>query len=405
MLTMKTDSSCHHSLPEGKGATNSVRPNLAHETSEGIAMTTPSILHLKSISDLRKVSDRWDDLWFHSDVVNPTARAELLAQWLEQFAPGQRFQAIVVANQGSFLAALPLVEQKVQGALRAGHIPSNAWAHGGGLLVRDGINARPIVDMLVGSLHELPWPILWFERVPIQSRGYQLLMEALSQSQATWYSCPQYEVAIAQTHGDWDAFVASLKPSLRTNLRKWQRRMDERGGGKVRDCSLESAAVRDRLLRAAFELEDHSWKGQEGSSVIRRGLLPYFLRQAQTLAELGHFALFILEVQGKMIAFQYGYAAKGVLHDCKISFDQEYRSLGPGHLLYFQVLQDCFRNPDVRFRDNLGDARDSSKDWQFPTYPVGQIMIAPRGLYGRFVVHFRAQWWPRLRKLLQRAGK
>jgi CelD/BcsL family acetyltransferase involved in cellulose biosynthesis len=368
-------------------------------------MLTPRLLHIKSISELRQVSDTWDDLWAHSDVANPTARAELLAQWLEQFAPGQRFQAVAVVSEGSFLAALPLVEKTVRGALCVGHVPSNAWAHGGGLLIRKGIDRSPVVDMLVEALRDLPWRILWFERIPIQSRGYQVFMEALSHSRAAWYSCPQYDVAIAHTDQDWDAFVSNLKPSLRTNLRKWQKRMDQRGGGEVRNYSLESPKERERLLRAAFELEDNSWKGQEGSSVIRRGLLPYFLRQAETLAGLGHFAFFGLEVQGKMIAFQYGYAAKGVMHDCKISFDQDYRSLGPGHLLYFHVLRHCFRDSSVQFRNNLGDARDSAQDWQFPTYPVGQLIIAPRSFYGRLVVHFRAHWWPRLRQFVRRARK
>jgi hypothetical protein len=42
---------------------------------------------ISSTSQLRDRAGAWDDLWMRSDVALPTARAELIAQWLDRFAP------------------------------------------------------------------------------------------------------------------------------------------------------------------------------------------------------------------------------------------------------------------------------------------------------------------------------
>jgi len=49
---------------------------------------TLTLGEITSVDELRDNADAWDDLWLRSDVETPTARAELLEQWLEYFAPG-----------------------------------------------------------------------------------------------------------------------------------------------------------------------------------------------------------------------------------------------------------------------------------------------------------------------------
>ena len=50
-------------------------------------------IHLTSVADLRAEAAAWDDLWQRSDVSLPLVRAELLAQWVEHFAPRADFHA------------------------------------------------------------------------------------------------------------------------------------------------------------------------------------------------------------------------------------------------------------------------------------------------------------------------
>lgn len=351
------------------------------------------IRQLRSLAELRSVASLWDDLWLHSDVADPTARAELLAQWIEQFAPNDRFLAMVVEEDGVFMIALPLVGGLFRKLMPVGNVPSNAWAHGAGLLVRQPYQTIHMRE-LVGSLGRLPWQVLWFERVRIDDPGYREFLQQLSNAKISTSVFPQYEVAFGETDGSWTDYFSNLKSSTRKSFRKWEKRLNEQLNTSQIRIVDGSESDLTLSIRSAFELENRSWKGNAGSSVIGRGLLPYFERQANTLGEMGHVALYFLESEGIKIAFQYGYLAKGVFHDCKTSFDSAFKSAAPGHLLYKHILNMCFDNPEIRHRDNLGGISEAMKMWNFDTYRAGQILVAPRGICGRFLVYARKNWWP-----------
>ena len=94
----------------------------------------------------------------------PTARAELIAQWVERFAPLAGFRALVVEDQGQWVAALPLVERRVARVLTAGTLPANPWSPGGTLLCDASLAAeQSIADRLVEAMQRLPWHVLWLE--------------------------------------------------------------------------------------------------------------------------------------------------------------------------------------------------------------------------------------------------
>ena len=65
-------------------------------------MSRLRLVRIDSLAEWRGQADAWDDLWSRSAVAVPTARAELIAQWLEEFAPGRPFCAFIVAEGESF---------------------------------------------------------------------------------------------------------------------------------------------------------------------------------------------------------------------------------------------------------------------------------------------------------------
>ena len=67
-------------------------------------MTNPRIAIFNSLDELELHRERWNDLWQRSDVTVPTVRLEFLRVWLEAFAAGQEFRAIVVDSEGNRIA-------------------------------------------------------------------------------------------------------------------------------------------------------------------------------------------------------------------------------------------------------------------------------------------------------------
>ena len=61
------------------------------------------LLRIETVADLRRSSAAWDDLWWRSNAYLPTQRAEMLAQWLEQFDGDDSFIALAVESDGQLV--------------------------------------------------------------------------------------------------------------------------------------------------------------------------------------------------------------------------------------------------------------------------------------------------------------
>jgi Acetyltransferase (GNAT) domain len=357
---------------------------------------------ISGIDELRAQASAWDELWMASDVTDPTARAELIAQWMECFGKGSRFVAAIVEDDGQLVAALPLYEQKIRGVVRGGYVPANAWAHGGGLLVRDQGTARRSLNLLVQKMDQLPWPVVWLERVRICDPGYLALQEALSGSKIAASVFPQYQTGIINTTGKWEDYLASLDRHMRANIRRNEKLLTAAGEFELQIVSDDADGRLEEKVRHAFEMENKSWKGNAGSSVIQRGRLAFYLRQAKTLANWQQLSLRFLVLNGKPVSFQYGYLGKDTFHGCKTSYDSEFASMGVGQTLYRFSLQQCFEDPAIARFDNLGEMTETIGRWRPEIAQVGQIVLAANGFLGRMTVHAHARWWPWIRKALQR---
>ena len=95
----------------------------------------------------------------------PALRAELIALWMEHFAPRARFHALVVEDRGQWVAALPLVGRRVAGILPAGATVGNPWSslRRPALGRRAGRPTLAVGDALVEAMARLPWQLLWLE--------------------------------------------------------------------------------------------------------------------------------------------------------------------------------------------------------------------------------------------------
>ena len=135
---------------------------------------------INSVEELRSAADNWDDLWQRSDVAAPTARAAIVAQWVELFCARSDFRAVVVKDQEKFLAALPLVRTKLYRVLSASTIPANGWLpSGGGLLLDREMATDDVMDLLLEAIAGLPHQVLWLDEVALSFPHWQTFWNAV----------------------------------------------------------------------------------------------------------------------------------------------------------------------------------------------------------------------------------
>lgn len=137
-------------------------------------------------------------------------------------------------------------------------------------------------------------------------------------------------------------------------------------------------------MRRGFGIEDRSWKGAQGTSVVRTpGLLDFFCRQARQLAAAGQLRLALLELAGHDIAFLYGFAARHTLFTPKIGYDESFADFSPGQLLWFKLFEQLHRDQTIAQLDFSGVLAPATARWATSAYPVARVTIATGSVLGR----------------------
>jgi CelD/BcsL family acetyltransferase involved in cellulose biosynthesis len=184
-------------------------------------------------------------------------------------------------------------------------------------------------------------------------------------------------------------------------MRKTRERLELQGAVKFVNHRATDASQVESLLRRAFEVEDRSWKGLAGSSVLRSdGMFESFCEQARLLARDGQLEISFLELAGEPIAFEYGYRAKGTYFSHKVGYDERYGEFGPGQLLMLELLKSFHADPSVFGVDCLGPLSDAVSRWTTRSYRCGRLILAPRRLLSNtLLATYRAArpWARRLR--------
>ncbi|MGA2619694.1 MAG: GNAT family N-acetyltransferase [Thermoguttaceae bacterium] len=340
------------------------------------------LLQMTSVDELRFEHSAWDDLWRRSEVTLPTARAETVALWIEQFAPRAEIRVLVVEDGGRWIAALPLIAGDRTGLVERATLPANAWPCGGDLLWDPAAAGDACAGALLAeALRRLPWHLLMLEGARPERQAWQSLLLALDRAAIPCDLRARWQVPRMAIDHDWEAFWARLSPRHRQKMTAHLRRLADRGTVQFRLHSQFAPHEVAAGLRQAFEIEDRGWKGAGGTSVLRTpGLFAFFLRQARRLAAWGQLELAFLHCGGKPVAFCYGMSAKGVFHSCKIGYDPAYSEQSPGHLLQYHLLRHLQADPQRSAIDYVGPMTEYHAHWRPGSYGVARLAVAPRYL-------------------------
>jgi CelD/BcsL family acetyltransferase involved in cellulose biosynthesis len=355
---------------------------------------------LQSTIDLRAAAADWDDLWLRSDVALPTARAEVVAHWVETLAPDRPFHAVVVENAGRCVAAIPLLSTRIKGLLKAARLPCNSWSWAGDLLL-DPHATPEALDRLIDGILELSSPLLWFDGVPLGQPHWQRFLEALSRRGIGYARHERFRIGVVDLSRDWDAYQAAWSGNFRRQMRKMSRRADELGGVTLTVHRPSTTAELEQQLQEGFEVEDRSWKGQNKTSVLQSPMMHRYLRElAQLLADPhhNHLELYFLEFEGKPIAFEYGLFAKGTYFSPKVGYDEAYSRLSPGQLLRLKMIERFFADGTRHTWDFLGPLVEATERWTTSSYAIERLVVAT-GASGRLALRAYRDWWPAMRRL------
>ncbi len=331
---------------------------------------------LTSTSQLLARATDWDRLWQESDSTLPSARAEIIALWTEGFAGNRPFRALIAQREEKLVGALPLIGCKILPAIEIGMLPRNVWAASGDMLVSQDCDSNAVIRLLARGLRHLPWNIIVLERVPYELPRWKMLRECL-RDEGSWCSVVhQYRAPLVDIGGDWASYEASLKGRHRQRRRRNGRMLRKRGRVEFRIHSTLTPDEVEPLMRRGFEVEDRSWKGDAGTSILKnQDALDYYITEARKLAEWRQLEIAFLELDGEPITFCYGWNAKGTRYSVKTGYDRKFSKFGPGQQQCMHMLQHAHQDPACSLYDFYGRVMPWNEMWATRVCDVGRLII------------------------------
>jgi len=276
--------------------------------------------------------------------------------------------------------------------LTLGVQPCNAWSSAGDLLVADP-SAGSVLDALVDALEDLPFRVLVCDEMPAESPHWQALDRALIRRRKKTVIRPRFPVGRVEIHGDWEEYQARWSRKHRQKMAWSLRRLARQGEVRLELLSRLPPEDVGRRLHGGWEIEDRSWKGVSGTSVLRTpGMEEFYRRQAELLAQRGQLELAFLRCGDRVLAFCYGQTAKGVFHSAKIAYDPAFAAFSPGQVLRYLLLERFFHEPGRAALDFLGPMTGAHAAWRPALTTVARWAAAPLDGWGKWALRGYEAW-------------
>ncbi len=339
-------------------------------------MAMIEVVEINDIGELQRYADAW------SELLRLTPRASLFhsLEWLttywRHFGQDQQLRVLIVFDGDSVTGIVPLVvrrEHKRIATLRVLTFPLHDWGSFYGPIAADPAAA---LAAALRHIRETPhdWDMIDLRWVPPEAQDSTegaLRSAGFRARRHIWK-----QIAVIETVGAWDDYLASRKQKFRNSIRRYERRLGELGEVTFeRYRPLGTAAGDDDPqwddFQQCVDLAARSWQGNStDGTTLSHDSVSEFLRDAhQTAVRSGCLDLNLLRLDGRLVAFAYNYHCGGAVHGLRIGYDPDLANFGVGKVLWTKTFRDSFQRGD-RWYDIGPDSLEIKRNWLTRVVPV-----------------------------------
>jgi CelD/BcsL family acetyltransferase involved in cellulose biosynthesis len=159
----------------------------------------------------------------------------------------------------------------------------------------------------------------------------------------------------------WEALLASLSKNKRTQISTRLRKLQDRFSVRVRRC--ERLEELPECLEHLMSLHQKRWglRGEAGSFALEQKRT-FYLEMAQKLLLRGWLDFWLLELDGKTVAAEFGFHYSGTYSFLQAGFDPEFASYSVGVVLRAHIMQELIAR-GLREYDFLGGDDQYKHSW------------------------------------------
>jgi len=365
-----------------------------------VDLTMAQVLEINRIDELTAFRQNWDDLLDRTRGASFFQSLPWLEVYWRHFGAGQRLRTLVVLDEGQPVGILPLVvrrEKTKVGWLRILTLPLHDWGSFYG-----PVGPNPALTLIAGLKHirctQRDWDILdlrWQGAVDTDPDDIQ---RAMLTTGFQAYPTEWERTAIVDLDGTWESYWASRKGAWLRRFRRAERKLSEQGDvtyvryrptGAIHD----DGSPRWDLYDTCEEIARRSWQNtaENGTTLSDAEVRGFFREAHEVAATAGAVDLSLLLLDGRPVAFIYGYHYHGYAYGLRRGYDPERTRQGAGNVLLAYTLRDCFARGDHVYDLGVGSP-ESKRHFQTRVIPVLRFSHFPPSALRAQAMRVK-RWW------------
>jgi CelD/BcsL family acetyltransferase involved in cellulose biosynthesis len=323
---------------------------------------------LRTWDELEAIRPAWERILQGSEVLTIFSTYEWLGAWWKAFAKDRVFVAPVFSNSdGEIVGVVPLYADLVETTLPF-RVRRLRFVGDGSedsdnldLTIRAGYEAACSQAFLSWLGSNPDWDICELNTLPLDSAALPWMLSDLKRRgwRIRRAQSPRTTILLPDT---WESYLEqTVSKKEKKKIGHYTNRLEKRFQLSITKCD----GVKDlpAALATLFGLHQKRWelKGGPGafSSLERREL---YYNMAPTFAERGWLEFWILHLDGKPAAVQYGFRYRNSVYSLQEGFDPAYSSERVGYVLRAHIIKTLI-GQGVRQYDFLGGEEQSKVRW------------------------------------------
>lgn len=317
------------------------------------------IRHIYSLDDFESIRESWEKLFNQRNIKTAFLTWEWLFAWWSTHHEGRELWLITAWRIDELVGIAPLMlSQERKYSLRFRFLQSLGAPNTdeSDFITKDGdINVLSALCQYILQ-NRNKWDALRLHEHRSNLPSTKFIRDTLSRANLIIHSqeMPHYYLT---TSGSWDAYFKTLSKNLRQNIERRIRRTQE-----TFSLTFEHYKGHDVTwahLETIFEINKNGSFPEKYESDSERRLHRKLL---DIMKPKGWIEIAFISLDGKPVAFEYGFNVDGHFEDWRTGYNTNYGKLGIGKILLYFLFKELFNRGYSNF-DFLRGEYDHKRDW------------------------------------------
>lgn len=347
----------------------------------------------ESLESLAPLRTEWDTLLAEYPYSTTFSTYEWLVPWWRAFGSNDRLLVLAFRDANSALVGLAAMAVTVE---RGFFLPLRLLRlMGDGTHDSDNLDLpvrlgweRAVAQSLLDWMQRNAalWDICELNTLPNCSAMGAAILQDLRQRKWPCLTSTRPQTVV-ELEESWEAHLKKISSKERGKIGLRTRRLEKKYQVQIRKCKEEVEV--DFLLAELYELHAKHWKLRDLPGTLHvPARRRFYAELARLLLARQRLEFWVLELQGKVVAAQFGLRHGETVFSLQEGFDPDYAADSVGYVLRSQVLKRLIAD-GVRRYDFLGGTDESKMRWGAELRSYNNIHFARPLSYGSININFK----------------